>query len=229
MPAFRRQPGNTTSASEKTSFSFIFILQALGFIFLGVLLSHFLFYRSVDVHSQVSLLVAEVKKSSSEFEAFQNEEGYGNKVSRDYSQLSSVDRRRQELLDLLEDGIVNPVQYNSVINEFNYKIPPRNTDKFPQLAKDAIPIMLVVHRRDTYLRYTLEQYRMNRGINETLLVISHDGVYPLVRQLIDSVDFCQVKQLIFPYNYDNLERLGKVEEVGLSLGRNHGTLKLHWV
>ena len=60
--------------------------------------------------------------------------------------------------------------------EFN-ALPPLNHKRF-RLSEDFIPIVMLVHQRTLYLRHVIEQYRRVIGINQTMLIISHDGIFP---------------------------------------------------
>lgn len=68
----------------------------------------------------------------------------------------------------------------------------RNVDKYPPMAEDGIVLIVQVHRRDGYLRQLFNSMRKVRGIEEVLLVISHDYYYDDIMKLVQSVDFCRV-------------------------------------
>lgn len=68
----------------------------------------------------------------------------------------------------------------------------QNVDKFPPMAKDGIVLIVQVHRRDGYLRQLFNSMRKVQGIEEVLLVISHDYYYDDIMKLVRSVDFCRV-------------------------------------
>lgn len=111
--------------------------------------------------------------------------------------------------------------------QFN-TLPPLNHRKFT-LEENFIPIVLLVHDRTDYLQEVLNQYRSVVDISKTILVISHDGIYPEVLDLVLSIDFCQVKQLIFPYSVKWMQQLRAEMQIGYQLWlSNPGMLKLHW-
>eukprot|EP01104_Vermistella_antarctica_P014813 TRINITY_DN4720_c0_g1_i1.p1 TRINITY_DN4720_c0_g1~~TRINITY_DN4720_c0_g1_i1.p1 ORF type:complete len:605 (-),score=105.98 TRINITY_DN4720_c0_g1_i1:4-1818(-) len=120
-----------------------------------------------------------------------------------------------------------------VVRKFN-ELPVRNKDKFT-LRPDHIPVLILVHTRAFYLERAVELYRGMTGIESTMLIISHDGLYPEVTKVIDSIDFCQVKELIFPYHFEWLQKISKRYSRGHPLGEvgyhrtMKGSLKLHWV
>ncbi|KAF5205503.1 Alpha-1,6-mannosyl-glycoprotein 2-beta-N-acetylglucosaminyltransferase [Thalictrum thalictroides] len=79
-------------------------------------------------------------------------------------------------------------------------LPPRNLRLFPKLAKDHITIVLYVHNRPQYLRIVIESLSKVKGIEETLLIVSHDGYFEEMNTIVEGVRFCQVKQVFAPYS-----------------------------
>lgn len=63
------------------------------------------------------------------------------------------------------------------------------------LPPDAIPIVLYVHNRPSYLRVVLDALSHVRGIEETVLIVSHDGYYPEVAEIVGEITFTRVKQV----------------------------------
>ncbi|THU45121.1 hypothetical protein C4D60_Mb02t14530 [Musa balbisiana] len=80
------------------------------------------------------------------------------------------------------------------------RLPPRNTDLFPTLAKDHTKIVLYVHNRPRYLRAVVRSLAGVEGIRETLLIVSHDGYFPEMDGIVRGIRFCQVKQIFAPYS-----------------------------
>lgn len=108
------------------------------------------------------------------------------------------------------------------------QLPPLNAKKFT-LEEGHIPIVMLVHSRVLYFQHTVEQYRQVKNINKTVMVISHDGIFPEVLDLVLGIDFCQVKQLVFPYHLKWMKKLGVLPLVGYQVWLpNPGMLKLHW-
>lgn len=77
---------------------------------------------------------------------------------------------------------------------------PRNSDLYPNLAKDHILIVLYVHNRPHYLRIVVDSLSRVAGINETLLIVSHDGYFEEMSRIVKSIRFCLVKQIFAPYS-----------------------------
>ncbi len=65
-----------------------------------------------------------------------------------------------------------------------------NQDKFP--SDHSLVLMVQVHKRDGYLKQLLESLRVARGIEDVLLIISHDHYYDTMNKIIHSIDFCKV-------------------------------------
>ena len=84
--------------------------------------------------------------------------------------------------------------------------PPLNADRLSRErgvgrgVADGKVWVMVVHRRVEYLRVVLEAMSRVAGIEEVLLVVSHDGFFPEVDALIRAVTFCRVKQIYLPYS-----------------------------
>ena len=73
-----------------------------------------------------------------------------------------------------------------------------NADRFPPLASDGLVIIIQVHKRVGYLRQLFGSLKAARGIDKVLLVISHDYYYDEMNELVESVDFCRVSELVLP-------------------------------
>lgn len=94
-----------------------------------------------------------------------------------------------------------PKQTNlSIKLEERNHLPPRNLDLFPTLAKGHITIVLYVHNRPQYLQVVVNSLSNVKGIEETLLVVSHDGYFDEMDKIVQSIKFCQVKQIFAPYS-----------------------------
>ncbi|CAI5524649.1 unnamed protein product [Closterium sp. Naga37s-1] len=68
------------------------------------------------------------------------------------------------------------------------------------VGDDDIIIVLLVHNRPAYLNRTLDALSKVDGIQHALLIVSHDGFYPPMHALVQSISFCRVKQLYFPFS-----------------------------
>ncbi|KAL7593929.1 alpha-1,6-mannosyl-glycoprotein 2-beta-N-acetylglucosaminyltransferase [Lactuca sativa] len=90
--------------------------------------------------------------------------------------------------------------YLSKMLEKKNQLPPRNIDLYPNLAKDRIIIVLYVHNRPQYLKLVVDSLSHVSGINETLLIVSHDGYFEEMNKIIEGIKFCQVKQVFAPFS-----------------------------
>ena len=72
-----------------------------------------------------------------------------------------------------------------------------NADKFPPLSnEDGLVLIVQVHKRENYLKQLFESLKRAKGIENVLLVISHDYYYDDMNTVVESVDFCRVSRFI---------------------------------
>ena len=72
-----------------------------------------------------------------------------------------------------------------------------NADKFPPLSnEDGLVLIVQVHKRENYLKQLFESLKRAKGIENVLLVISHDYYYDDMNTVVESVDFCRVSKFI---------------------------------
>ncbi|XVE78311.1 hypothetical protein DITRI_Ditri13aG0134400 [Diplodiscus trichospermus] len=88
----------------------------------------------------------------------------------------------------------------SIQLEKRNRLPPRNRDLYPKLAKDHITIVLYVHNRPQYLQVVVKSLSKVVGISETLLIVSHDGYFEEMNKVVEGIKFCQAKQIFAPYS-----------------------------
>ncbi|KAL5283248.1 MGAT2 family protein [Megaselia abdita] len=75
-----------------------------------------------------------------------------------------------------------------------------NEDVFGPLQNDSVIIVIQVHSRITYLRHLIVSLAQAREISRTLLIFSHDFYDEDINDLIQSIDFCKVMQIFYPYS-----------------------------
>jgi alpha-1,6-mannosyl-glycoprotein beta-1,2-N-acetylglucosaminyltransferase len=80
--------------------------------------------------------------------------------------------------------------YQTIINE----------EVFGPLANDSTIIVVQVHKRITYLRHLIVSLAQARDISKTLLIFSHDFYDEEIIQLVQSIDFCKVMQIFYPFS-----------------------------
>lgn len=91
---------------------------------------------------------------------------------------------------------------NSLSRELQRRntLPPLNIDLHPKLAKNHIKIVLYVHNRPQYLQLVVDSLSRVQGIDETLLIVSHDGYFEEMNEIVEGIRFCQVKHIFAPYS-----------------------------
>lgn len=90
--------------------------------------------------------------------------------------------------------------YRSVVFQLNFDQTIKNLEKITNRPQDDVVIVVQVHNRPDYLRYLLESLRKAKGIENVLLIFSHDYWSAELNQIVASVDFCQVLQIFFPFS-----------------------------
>ncbi|XP_057341918.1 alpha-1,6-mannosyl-glycoprotein 2-beta-N-acetylglucosaminyltransferase isoform X4 [Microplitis mediator] len=93
---------------------------------------------------------------------------------------------------------INDIKKNIIKLNGEQKI--YNDDIFGPLSTDAPIIVIQVHSRLTYLRHLIVSLAQAKGIEDVLLIFSHDVWNPDINYLIQSVDFCRVMQIFYPYS-----------------------------
>ena len=83
-------------------------------------------------------------------------------------------------------------------SQFN-SLPPLNHQKFA-LEEGFIPIVILVHERALYLKQAIELYRSVVNISKTMLIISHDGIYPGNTCFSIVVNFLVICSLCCPHS-----------------------------
>ena len=72
--------------------------------------------------------------------------------------------------------------------------------KFKDPANNSIVIVVQVHKRITYLRHLIVSLAQARDISKTLLIFSHDFYDEEINELVQSIDFCKVMQIFYPFS-----------------------------
>ena len=110
------------------------------------------------------------------------------------------------------DNLMSSSAPSKTIQEQSHKVcslmermnqaPFKNTDKFPlkKVSDNQIVLVVFTHKRHEYFRLVIESLRQVEGISEVLLIISHDGYFQPMVDLVKTIDFCRVKEIFFPYS-----------------------------
>lgn len=75
-----------------------------------------------------------------------------------------------------------------------------NEDIYGPIQNDTVIIVVQVHTRITYLRHLIVSLAQVKEISNALLIFSHDFYDEELNELVQSVDFCKVLQIFYPYS-----------------------------
>lgn len=95
-------------------------------------------------------------------------------------------------------------KWTPVLKKFNELSEIKNRDKF-QLEPNFIPIVIRGFSRAKELETVVEYLKKVESIEKTMLIFSIDGFTADLFDVINTIDFCQVKQMIHPYSSSLLE------------------------
>ncbi|KAL5518054.1 hypothetical protein EMCRGX_G003725 [Ephydatia muelleri] len=84
--------------------------------------------------------------------------------------------------------------------ELNAKETVQNAGKFPPLTDEGLVIVVQVHKRLGYLRHLLRSLQEAKGIEDVLLVISHDYYDEQINEAVREITFCKVLQIFYPHS-----------------------------
>ncbi|NXE76357.1 MGAT2 acetylglucosaminyltransferase, partial [Cochlearius cochlearius] len=99
---------------------------------------------------------------------------------------------------LTENGTLS---WGGLVYRLNFDQPVRNAGRFPARTAAADVVLVVqVHDRAEHLRLLLESLRRAAGVENVLLVLSHDLWTEELNRLAARVDFCPVLQVFFPFS-----------------------------
>ncbi|KAM9294233.1 alpha-1,6-mannosyl-glycoprotein 2-beta-N-acetylglucosaminyltransferase [Gastrophryne carolinensis] len=90
--------------------------------------------------------------------------------------------------------------YRSVVFQLNFDQVIKNSEAIPNRPQNDVVVVVQVHNRPDYLKYLVESLRKAKGIENVLLIFSHDYWSPELNQIVAGVDFCQVLQIFFPFS-----------------------------
>ena len=73
-----------------------------------------------------------------------------------------------------------------------------NLDKFDlRSGAEAVVIVVQVHNRVEYLRHLIDSLRKSKGIENSLVIFSHDLYHEGMNALVQSIDFCPVSDVLY--------------------------------
>eukprot|EP00118_Oscarella_pearsei_P016110 m.151087 g.151087 ORF g.151087 m.151087 type:complete len:492 (+) comp38568_c0_seq2:50-1525(+) len=77
-----------------------------------------------------------------------------------------------------------------------------NEDRFPNPLLNDRPVIFAVqvHSRADYFKYLIESLRSVKGIEQALVIVSHDFYSSEMNKTVQSIDFCRVVQIFYPFS-----------------------------
>ncbi|XP_078090279.1 alpha-1,6-mannosyl-glycoprotein 2-beta-N-acetylglucosaminyltransferase [Mustelus asterias] len=90
--------------------------------------------------------------------------------------------------------------YRGIVYQLNFDQTVRNQDTVKARPANDLVLVVQVHNRPEYLQLLVNSLRKAKGIENVLLIFSHDFWSPQINQIVASVDFCQVLQIFFPFS-----------------------------
>ncbi|MEE6492369.1 hypothetical protein FKM82_016560 [Ascaphus truei] len=140
----------------------------------------------------------------------------GRQKKNDYVQESEVEKSMGKghvspgIRKLSNESVAEKVQkpevdnmtlvYRSVVFQLNFDQTIKNLETVANRPPDDVVVVVQVHNRPEYLRFLMDSLRNAKGIENVLLIFSHDYWSPEINQIIAGVDFCQVLQIFFPFS-----------------------------
>ncbi|KAG5673852.1 hypothetical protein PVAND_003863 [Polypedilum vanderplanki] len=106
------------------------------------------------------------------------------------SQIANNEKYQAINISEIQRSIERYNEYQTIINE----------EIFGPLYNDSIVIVVQVHKRITYLRHLIVSLAQARDISKTLLIFSHDYYDEEINELVQSIDFCKVMQIFYPFS-----------------------------
>lgn len=85
-----------------------------------------------------------------------------------------------------------------IIETLNRRGAILNDRTLPPVEQGYVPLLVLVHRRHTYVRGMIDSLRKIVNIEKTLVIFSCDGFFPEVLQAILEVTFVRVKIIYYP-------------------------------
>jgi len=87
-----------------------------------------------------------------------------------------------------------------VVDTINAEQKVNNADVFGDWEAEMPVIVIQVHTRLPYLVQLVDSLRHAKDINSTLVIFSHDVFDAQINALVQSIEFCKVMQIFYPYS-----------------------------
>jgi hypothetical protein len=100
-----------------------------------------------------------------------------------------------------EPNFSSPIDQKTIIESMKFLNEHHrilNVEQFGELNEKSVSVVIVVqvHNRYEYLSFLIESLRNVQGINQTLVVFSHDINSPEINALIQNITFCRVSRIM---------------------------------
>lgn len=95
-------------------------------------------------------------------------------------------------------ALVYQLNFDQVVRNGLGSVPPGTRAAAP--AGHDLVMVVQVHDRPEHLQLLVDSLRRARGLQRLLLIFSHDLWSPRINRIVDSVDFCPVLQIFFPFS-----------------------------
>jgi len=114
--------------------------------------------------------------------------------------LPNVTEPRREKIMIGADIDSSTAKIVENISKINSEQIIYNEDLFGPVTNQTVVITVQVHNRIKYLRQLIKSFSIAPGIDNTLLIFSHDVWDENINYLIRSIDFCMAMQIFYPYS-----------------------------
>ncbi|KAI8485934.1 Alpha-1,6-mannosyl-glycoprotein 2-beta-N-acetylglucosaminyltransferase [Branchiostoma belcheri] len=121
------------------------------------------------------------------------------KPEEDSSPQEEAHQQNEKSVNLSDRNPSSVQEMRSIINDVNFNQEVHNLDKFPKRPEEGIIIVVQVHNRPEYLEQLVKSLGAAKSIEKALLIISHDYFSKEINKIVESIDFCQVMQIFFPF------------------------------
>ncbi|CAH0388414.1 unnamed protein product [Bemisia tabaci] len=96
--------------------------------------------------------------------------------------------------------VPDPYEIQRNIEKYNEMQTVLNQNIYGPLYNDSLVLVIQVHTRIMYLRHMIVSLAQAKGIENVLLVFSHDYYDDEINELVQTIDFCKVIQIFYPFS-----------------------------
>ncbi|VVC24488.1 Hypothetical protein CINCED_3A020739 [Cinara cedri] len=92
------------------------------------------------------------------------------------------------------------IRLKRIVKRLNTRQTVRNLHKYGPLTNNSLIIVVQVNTRINYLYEVINSLSKARGIEDVLLIFSHNYYDEKINRLVNGVRFCKTMQIFFPYS-----------------------------